>query len=117
MKNLKDELAKLRNVAVYASLESSYCHVTDVTFSKFDEHYVALPDGETREKPMKGYVRISEIIPVEFRPISEDSVVANAIQSLDAAEREAIQELNAKIAAIREQKAQFLALAHHPEVV
>jgi hypothetical protein len=117
VKNLKEELAKPRKVAIYASLDSDFCYVTDVRYSTLDEHYRPLPEGEVREQPMKGYVRISQPVAIEFRAISDDDVVANAIQSLDAAEREAINELNAKIAAIREQKAQFLALTHNPEAV
>lgn len=117
MKSFKEKLAKPCRIAMYSSLDSDFCYVTNVTFTKFDEHFDVLPDGAEREKPMKGFVRISEIVEVELRPVSDDTAVANAMQSLDQAEREAIQELNAKIASIREQKSQLLALTHNPETV
>lgn len=117
MKEMKEELAKPRTAALYASLDSSYCYVMEVIYTKLDERWDPLPNGEVREKPIKGYVRISEPIELTFRAVSDDAIVANAVKSLDEAEREALNELNTKIAAIRAQKAQLLALTHQSETV
>lgn len=115
MKDVKAELAKPRRVALYASLDSDFCYVTEVSYLKYDEDFSPLPEGHERERPMKGYVRISEPVAIELPAISDDSVIANAIQSLDEAERDARNELNRKLMAIREQRSQLLALTHQPE--
>jgi hypothetical protein len=115
MKNMKETIAKPRKVALYASLDSDYCMVDEVRINTHDEHYRALPDGETRERILKGYVRITEPVDVAFSSLTDDSIVQKAVESLDAAEQEAIRELNAKIAAIRSQKAQLLTLTHQSE--
>lgn len=114
MKDFKKELAKPREVALYAALDSDFCYVSCVSYEVYDEHWNPLPDGQRRERPIKGYVRVSEPFAIQFKPIADDTVVANAVASLDEAEREAIRELNNKIAAIRGQKAQLLALVHQP---
>jgi hypothetical protein len=116
MKDLNEQIARPRKVALYASLNMAQFYMLwEVRYSSADERYDPLPDGETREVPIDGYVRVSEPIDLTFKAVASDEVVQNAVASLDAAERKAIQELNAKIAAIREQKAQLMALTHQPE--
>lgn len=61
------------------------------------------------------YVRISEPAEVRFQPLQDDAVIRNAIAACDAAEKAAYLELNQKLAQIREQKSQLLALTHQPE--
>lgn len=115
MIKIKEEVAKPRRVALYASLDSSWCYVSEVDYIRHDEHYQALPDGQERERPKKGFVRVSEPLLIELRQLTDDTIVQKAIESLDEAERQAISELNEKIAAIRGQKAQLLALTHQPD--
>lgn len=117
MNNFKEELARPRKLALYAALDGTFCYVTDVRYVKHDERWNPLPDGQEREQPVKGYVRVSVPVEVQFVAITDDSIVSNAVASLDEAEREAIRELNEKIAAIRSQKAQLLALTHQPESI
>lgn len=113
--NLKEEIAKPRKVALYASLDSAWCYVSEVDYDNYDEHWDKLPDGQVRERQKKGYVRISEPVEIALTAISNDSIVENAVKSLDEAERAVVREMNEKIAAIRGQKAQLLALTHQPE--
>ena len=114
MIDIKAEVAKPRKVALYASLDSSWSYVAEVDYAKYDEHYETLPAGVERERPKKGFVRVSEPVDLVLRLLSDDSIVQKAVESLNEAEREAIRELNAKVAAIRAQKAQLLALTHQP---
>ena len=114
MIDIKEEVAKPRKVALYASLDSSWSYLAEVDFLKYDEHYEPLPAGVERERPKKGFVRVSEPIDLQLRPLADDFIVQKAVESLNEAEREAIRELNAKIAAIRSQKAQLLSLTHQP---
>jgi hypothetical protein len=117
VKDMKEEISRPRNIALYKSLDSDWYTVDEVRFATFDEHYRPLPEGEAREKVMKGFVRVSEPVEVTFSQLGNDSIIQKAVESLDEAEREAIRELNAKIAAIREQKSQLLALTYQPEPV
>lgn len=113
--NIKEEIAQARKVALYASLDSAYCYVAEVSYDEYDEHWDKLPDGQVRERQKKGYVRISDPVEIALTAISNDSIVENAVKSLDEAERAVIREMNEKIAAIRGQKAQLLALTHQIE--
>jgi hypothetical protein len=116
MKDLHEQIARTRKVALFASLTiPDFYMLWEVHYSNVDKHYDALPNGETREVPHEGYVRVSEPIDLHFTAVSDDAVVQNAVASLDEAERKAIAELNAKIASIRSQKAQILALTYQPE--
>jgi hypothetical protein len=111
--DIKTGVERSREIALYAQLSAHtwFC-VFEVTYSDYDEHRTKLPDGERRERPMEGFVRVSEPIRVEFTAINDDAIVQNAVESLDAEERKAIEDLNAKIASIRERKAQLLTLTH-----
>ena len=116
MKDMKEAIAKSRKVAVYASLgEHVWYPIFEVTYRRRDERYQPLPDGQLRELPIENFVRVSEPVEINFTAASDNSVVQLAIESLNAAERKAIDELNTKITAIREQKAQLLALTHQTE--
>lgn len=110
--NIKDEIAKPRKVALYANLDGSWCYVSEVDYVTHDEHYVPLPEGQLRERPKRDMIRVSEPVEVTLTAVSDDTVIENAIKSLDEAERAALSELNEKIAKIRGQKAQLLALTH-----
>ncbi len=113
MKDVRDIVANPRKVALYASLEmSDYYPVMEVLYVNYDEHYSTLPDGQLREYPKNDYVRISEPVEIQFTSISHDEMVARAVDSLNEQERKAVDELNKKIAGIREKKAQLLALTY-----
>lgn len=118
MDNLKDAFAKPRLVAMYAHLTvNEIFSVFEVTYCDYDEHYRALAPGERRENLRASYVRISEPVEVTFTSVSNDEVIQKAVATLDAEERQAIDELNKKVAAIRERKSQLLAITFQPEVV
>jgi len=118
MKNVRDIVSKPRKVALYASMViSDHYPVLEVSYVDYDEHYTPLENGQLREYPKTGYVRISEPVEVEFAAIDKDEIVAKAFESLNEEERNAIEELNTKIAVIREKKAQLLVLTHQVEGV
>jgi hypothetical protein len=110
MKDMKAAVAKPRWVALYARMDSDWYTVWEVEYSDRDEHYQLLPDGQLREVPVKGYVRITEPVAVEFRAIDNDEVVARAVESLNESERALLSEMSKKLAEIRERKSQLLAL-------
>lgn len=117
MKDFKTEILRRRPVALYQSISSDYFFVDEVKYATHDERYEPLPEGEKRERVSKDYVRISEPVEIGFEALTDDSIVQKAVAALDEAERVAINELNAKIASIRQQKASLLALTHTPEAV
>ncbi len=113
MKNLNEEVSKPRKVALYSCMDiDDYYTVLPYLVVDYDEHYTPFPDGQTREKPYERYVRVSEPIELRFSPLANDSIIQKAVESLDEMERKAIADLNEKIAKIRGQKAQLLALAY-----
>lgn len=59
-------------------------------------------------------VRISEPVEVRFSALQNEEVIRNAIAACDTAEREARLDLEKRLAEIREQKNQLLALTHQP---
>lgn len=118
MKDVREVVAKPRTVALYASMDmDEYYSIREVMYVNYDEHYQPLPEGQRREYPSSSAVRISEPIEISLQPISNDEIVAKAVESLNEQERKAIDELNAKIATIREKKSQLLALTHQTEGV
>lgn len=116
MSDLRNDVNKTRKLALYADMElrSSYL-VLSPSYSKHDEHYKPLPEGQQREVAIPGYVRVSEVIEVCFEAIANDEIVAKAVESLNEQERKTIDELNQKLAAIREKRSQLLALTHQTE--
>lgn len=117
MKDFQEELSKQREVALYACLTvNNFCAVYQVKYSLLDAHYQPLPNGQRREIPLDGWVRISEPVVVEFRGIDDDAVVRNAVESLNEQERKIVEELHDKLARIRERKYQLLALTHQVDV-
>jgi hypothetical protein len=117
MNDMKEEIIRPRPIALYKRLDGGWYMVDEIRYRNHDEHYSPLPEGEKREHALSGYVRVSEPVEVAFSPLADDAVIQKAVESLDQAERDAIRELNEKIAAIRSQKAQLLALTHQPEPV
>lgn len=120
MKDMKEEVAKPRKVALYMYMASSgdpWYSVYEVTFNRYDEHYDLLPEGQEREDTRQGFTRVSDITEVAFAPLSSDAVVQQAVASLDEEERKTMAELNQRIAEIRGRKAQLLALTYQPETV
>ena len=117
MENFKAEIAKPRMVALYASMDlNGYFSVFEVTYKSYDENYNALPAGEKRENLRTSFVRISEPVEVNFTSVSNDEVIQKAVATLDAEERQAIDDLNKKVASIRERKQQLLAITFQPNV-
>lgn len=118
MKNLKEALSKPRKVAVYASLTmDNMVTVWEVNYLPYDEHWQSLPDGEKREHQVEGYVRISEPVEVSFTAVDNDSMVRNAVASIDEEERKLRSELNRKLAQLQDRRNQLLALTYQPEEV
>lgn len=115
MKNLKEETAKRRTIALYANLEGNWFMVNEVRYVPYDERYTPLPDGQHRETVMDGYVRVSEPVEVDFSAIGNDQIIAKAVESLTETERKIQVEAETKLAKVREQKRQLLALTHQPE--
>lgn len=115
MKNFKEEVSKPHFVALYGHLELNFVSVNEVRYVNYDEHYAPLPEGQTREMPCNGYVRLTEPVEVRFTAIDNDALVRNAVESLNEQERKVVEELNEKLAQIRERKNQLLALTHQPE--
>lgn len=120
MNETKEHFAKPRKVALYMHMSGAlqgWVHVAEVRYVDYDEHYQTLPGGQQREKQDAGSVRISQPLEIAFTAADNEQVVANAVAALDEAERQAIEDLNKKLADIRGRKAQFLALSHQPETV
>jgi hypothetical protein len=116
MKDFKEAIAKPRKLALYAHMAiDGHYTVWEVRHVSYDEHYMPLPDGQTREAPIQNYVRITEPVDVEFEAIDNDEMVRNAVEALNDEERKAINELNKTIASIRERRNQLLALTHQVE--
>ena len=118
MKDFKENIAKRRQIALYANLTiDDYVAVWEVRYSDVDEHYERLPNGEVREQSVNGWVRISAPIEVNFTSVDNDTIIRNAVLSLDQEERKVREELNRKITEIQERKQQLLALAYQPDPV
>jgi hypothetical protein len=64
------------------------------------------------EVSLPGYVRVSDIVEIEFPPLSDDAVVAGAIRALDETRAELSREFARKLADIDRQKAELLAITH-----
>lgn len=115
---MKEAIGQPRKLALYRYLgEHVWYAVFEIPHSNYDEQYQPLPDGQQRELPHDGYARITEPLEVAFTACTNDAVIQQAVDSLNAMERKAIEELNKKIAQIRQQKAQLLALTHQQETV
>ncbi len=116
MKDLAEQVAKPRKVALYVNMEHEFYTVAEVCYSNLDKHYVELPNGELRERPyLDGYTRVSEPIDIALKVIGHQEIMAHAIESLNETERKLMVETETKLQKIREQKKQLLALAHMPE--
>lgn len=118
MKDLAEQIGKSRKVALYVNMEMEYefYTVSEVIYSPYDKHYVALPEGELRECPyLDGYTRVTEPVEIALKGIGHKEIMTNAIASLDETERKLMVETETKLAKIREQKQQLLALAYQPE--
>jgi len=116
VKDFKADLAKQRSVALYANLTMDFVTINEVRLVDYDAQYKPLHEGERRELPWTSYVRISEPVEVAFAPISNDEMIQQAVSALDTEERGVIEELNTKLASIRERKQQLLAITFQPEV-
>jgi hypothetical protein len=113
VKNFKEELAKSREVALYAHLSHhTWFAVFEVSYSEFDECSRPLDEGQRREITMDSYVRISEPVKINFTGIDNETMVRNAVEALNAEERKLIDEMNKKLADLREQKNQLMALTY-----
>lgn len=98
--------------------EKSY-HIAlyqDLDYPRQSPH-VSTYFGTDDNKYHGGDVRISEPLSICFVALSTDEAIQTAVATLDAAEKKAFAECNAKVAEIRAQKANLLALTHHVESV
>lgn len=72
--------------------------------------------GEDDARYHSDYVRISNPVTLTFTPIKDEAVIQNALQTLDGMEHKARMELAKTLAQINQQRSNFLALTHQPEV-
>lgn len=100
--NKKNPLDQPYAIALYKSMQCGY--VSAYT-------YLGERDAEYRSGDS---VRISEPVEIKFTALKNDEVIRNAVAACDAAEQAAYRELNEKLARIKEQRQQFLALTHQP---
>lgn len=114
MKDFREAISKPREIALYTMTDSNSLLPLSVSYTHYDENFQPLPEGQQRESPISGFVRVSEPVTVQFAPIDNDTMVRNAVEALNAEERKTIDELNTKLAQIRERKQQLLALTHEP---
>lgn len=118
MNDMKEEVSKTRKVALYlytrGNSGSPWYSISEVHFSQYSEHYDRLPEGQWREEPRDGFTRVSDIVEMAFTPLSQESVIEQAVASLEEEERKTMAELNQKLADIRGRKAQLLALTYQP---
>lgn len=112
----KEEVAKPRKIALYSHIKHGFYTAWDIQYSKYDDHYNQLPDGQEREVPRSEYVRVSEPIEIRFRPLNSGEVMEQALATLNAEERKVLAELNQQLANIRERKKQLLALTHESQI-
>jgi hypothetical protein len=61
-----------------------------------------------------GYVRISEIVDVEFPPLSTDAVVEQQLSELDRREREARELFHDQLERIKSRRAELQSLTYIP---
>lgn len=116
MKDLAEQIAKPRKIALYVHMEHGFYSLSEVTFLTYDEHYDSLPEGVLRESALgDGYTRVSEPLEIKLTPIGHDEIMANGVKSLEETERKLMVETEQKLTKIREQKRQLLALAHMSE--
>lgn len=88
-------------VGLYWNLQFAYCAV-------FTQH------GEVVPIP-SGYVRLSEMLEVRFRPLPSEDSVQEALATLDRAEQTARAELAKCLTEIADQRASLRALTYQPE--
>lgn len=113
MKDFREVAETPYEIAVYAPMDTGLgVLILNVPRSTFDEHGIPLREGQMRERPYTGLVRISEPQTIKFKAVANDEIAGHAVEALNAEERKLIEELNQKIAAIREKKAQLFALGH-----
>lgn len=115
MKDLKALIAKPRHIALYSMAEGGSLIPLQVSYADYDENLQPLPAGERRERPVSGFVRVTEPVEMTFRAIDDETMVRNAVAALNEEERKVLNELNIKLADIRERKSQLLALTHQVE--
>lgn len=108
------EAARLpRKIAVYAHLTiPDQFMVAEVRFNDMDEHWQKLPPGQEREETHYNHVRISEITTMVCEPISEDTIVQNAVASLDKQAADLTAEYYEQLGKVRGMKSQLLALSY-----
>jgi hypothetical protein len=115
VKDIKAMVQQPREIALYCAMESDFYIILQVNYSRHDEHCRPLPEGQRREFPIEGYTRVSEPLTVSFIALDTNTLVRNAVEALNEEERKTIDELNRKLAQIRDKKSQLLALTHQTE--
>lgn len=116
MKDMKEVVARPRKVALYCSLTlNDYYPIQEVEYSRFDEQYNPLPEGQLRERIDKDCIRISEPIEIQFVGLESEQMATAATESLNQQERDLTEEFAKKLANVREKRSQLLALTHQVE--
>lgn len=111
---IRKALDKPMEIALYLSLEYGNIAVWERRMVNHDKHYNELPNGETREHPMTGFVRISEPITVSWTQTDEETMVQNAMGALDLEVQKIRTEMQAKLDQLEERRSQLLAITHQP---
>lgn len=71
-------------------------------------------DGEEFSDRNKEYARVSEIVEVEFPPLSDEAVIRAQLDSLDETEQQIRVEFQHKLNALTERRAELQALTFVP---
>lgn len=64
---------------------------------------------------MEDYVQLSEPVPITFTPLTDDTVIQNAVAAYEAQEKAVLADCNRQVMEIREKKARLLSLTHQSE--
>lgn len=70
--------------------------------------------AEEDKIPLEGYTRCSEIVDVEFPPLSNEEVVRQSLDALDEQERKLRNEFQKQLDGIKNRRAELQALTYIP---
>lgn len=83
-------------------------------FKRLGEHSFETFGDEALER-VKGYVRLTEYVEVEFPPLRDGVLVEKHLEALDAAEAEVRTRFQSMLNEIERQRQELRAITHKPE--
>ena len=86
------------------------CLVEDMTWGGISAQHIE--DRHDHDEPIKGYVRVSEIVEIDFQMLTTPDVVARQVAILDEQERVVHLAAQEKILEIQRKKSELLAIGH-----